>query len=188
MNISSRTPDGWPCVCPTCGRAVVVAPSRFPLLDAPCPHCGVLILFSPSSCQQAFSIKSGHCESMALKPKWTPTNWKVAASFFVIYVSSLFLLFTGTAFGDSTSRWDTWSSWCFVIVCAMSFLLGVVVCAFGMSSRREFYLFMRLVDHGHIPKDFARYLRKEDHRSLITIGTAVAVPALCLVVLAVLGR
>jgi DNA-directed RNA polymerase subunit RPC12/RpoP len=44
--ISSRTPEGQPNGCPVCGKVVVMEPSQ-PFGDAPCPHCGCLLLFEP---------------------------------------------------------------------------------------------------------------------------------------------
>jgi DNA-directed RNA polymerase subunit RPC12/RpoP len=46
MTIASRTPDGKPNRCPTCGKDFVLAPS-YPYNDAPCPHCGSLVVFAP---------------------------------------------------------------------------------------------------------------------------------------------
>lgn len=43
-NISSRTPEGQPNVCPVCGKYVQVE-SSLPAGDAPCPHCGSLLWF-----------------------------------------------------------------------------------------------------------------------------------------------
>jgi len=48
MEISSRTPEGWFNVCPICGKSLQIEPS-FPSCDAPCPHCGHLLWFSPSA-------------------------------------------------------------------------------------------------------------------------------------------
>ncbi len=45
MTISSRTPEGWPARCPTCGKAICVEPSM-PGRDATCPHCGCLVWLS----------------------------------------------------------------------------------------------------------------------------------------------
>jgi acyl carrier protein len=44
MSISSRTPEGQPSNCPVCGKSVYLEPSE-PIFDAPCPHCGHLLLF-----------------------------------------------------------------------------------------------------------------------------------------------
>src|SRR5262245_50982418 len=46
MTISSRTPEGQPNSCPVCLHDVVMEPSQ-PFGDAPCPHCGCLLLFEP---------------------------------------------------------------------------------------------------------------------------------------------
>lgn len=45
MVISSRTPEGSHNRCPVCGNAVRIEPSK-PFEDAPCPHCGHLLLFA----------------------------------------------------------------------------------------------------------------------------------------------
>ncbi len=44
MSISSRTPEGQPNRCPFCGNEVCMEPS-LPFGDAPCPHCGQLLMF-----------------------------------------------------------------------------------------------------------------------------------------------
>lgn len=44
MVISSRTPEGEPGECPTCGKIAFVEPSLF-YADAPCPSCGALLWF-----------------------------------------------------------------------------------------------------------------------------------------------
>ena len=48
MEISSRTPEGRFNVCPICSKSLRIEPS-FPSCDAPCPHCGHLLWFSPLS-------------------------------------------------------------------------------------------------------------------------------------------
>lgn len=45
MIISSRTPEGEPGRCPVCHNFARVDPSTMPMRDAPCPHCGHLLLF-----------------------------------------------------------------------------------------------------------------------------------------------
>lgn len=42
MNISSRTPEGFPSNCPLCGAATNLEFSD-PAGDAPCPNCGLLL-------------------------------------------------------------------------------------------------------------------------------------------------
>ena len=42
---SSRTPEGSPNRCPTCGHDCIIEPS-LSTLDAPCPHCGQLLWFT----------------------------------------------------------------------------------------------------------------------------------------------
>lgn len=42
MNISSRTPEGFPSLCPLCGTSVNIEYSE-PAGDAPCPNCGCLL-------------------------------------------------------------------------------------------------------------------------------------------------
>lgn len=44
MTISSRTPEGEPTRCPVYRQEVCVEPS-FPYGDAPCPHCGQLLVY-----------------------------------------------------------------------------------------------------------------------------------------------
>ncbi len=44
MNISSRTPEGFPNHCPVCGAEVCLEPSE-PFGDAPCAACGHLLWF-----------------------------------------------------------------------------------------------------------------------------------------------
>src|SRR5262249_32761549 len=48
MTISSRTPEGLPQRCPLCGADIRLEPSE-PIGDAPCPHCGCLVLFGNPS-------------------------------------------------------------------------------------------------------------------------------------------
>ena len=51
---SSRTPDGESQRCLICGSVVFIAPSTFPLSDAPCPACGSLLwLPSPAASRPA---------------------------------------------------------------------------------------------------------------------------------------
>ena len=45
-DISSRTPEGLPNRCTVCGKEVFVDPSE-PFLDAPCPMCGNLLVWTP---------------------------------------------------------------------------------------------------------------------------------------------
>ena len=52
--ISSRTPEGQPNCCPICRKALAMEPSQ-PFGDAPCPHCGCLLLFEPIGA--GFSVK-----------------------------------------------------------------------------------------------------------------------------------
>src|ERR1700680_4543389 len=46
--ISSRTPEGVPNHCPVCEAFLCVEPSQ-PPGDAPCPRCGTLLWFLPTS-------------------------------------------------------------------------------------------------------------------------------------------
>lgn len=48
MAISSRTPEGSANHCPVCDAFVCIEPSQ-PPGDAPCPHCGSLLWFLPTS-------------------------------------------------------------------------------------------------------------------------------------------
>ena len=46
MHIASRTPEGFPSNCPTCGKPVCVDPS-LATGDVPCPNCGALLWLPP---------------------------------------------------------------------------------------------------------------------------------------------
>lgn len=46
MDIPTRTPEGWPGRCPTCGAEVCIDPS-WPTRDAICPRCGTLVWLRP---------------------------------------------------------------------------------------------------------------------------------------------
>jgi acyl carrier protein len=46
--IASRTPEGASNCCPVCHSRVCIEPSR-PAGNAPCPNCGVLLWFLPTS-------------------------------------------------------------------------------------------------------------------------------------------
>jgi acyl carrier protein len=48
QTISSSTPEGRPNHCPVCGAEVHVEPS-LESRDAPCPNCGTLLWFFPTS-------------------------------------------------------------------------------------------------------------------------------------------
>ena len=48
MNPATRTPEGEPNRCPLCGNDIVLVPSH-PPGDAPCPHCGQLLWFDPTT-------------------------------------------------------------------------------------------------------------------------------------------
>lgn len=48
MHTASRTTEGFPDICPVCGKRMSVDRSS-PLGDAICPHCGVLIYSELSS-------------------------------------------------------------------------------------------------------------------------------------------
>ena len=45
MNASTRTPEGWPGRCPTCGHEFRLEPT-LPSFDATCPSCGSLVWLS----------------------------------------------------------------------------------------------------------------------------------------------
>ena len=45
MNVSSRTPEGFPSECPLCGASTNLESSQ-PSGDAVCPNCGSLVWFS----------------------------------------------------------------------------------------------------------------------------------------------
>jgi acyl carrier protein len=59
--ISSRTPEGVPNHCPICDTFVCLEPSQ-PPGDAPCPNCGTLLWFFPTSAGMRFY------ESKAIAP------------------------------------------------------------------------------------------------------------------------
>jgi acyl carrier protein len=46
--VSSRTPEGVPNHCPICDTTICIEPSH-PPGDAPCPSCGTLLWFFPTS-------------------------------------------------------------------------------------------------------------------------------------------
>lgn len=48
MDTATRTTEGYPDICPVCGKRMSVNPSD-PFGDAVCPHCGVLIYSELSS-------------------------------------------------------------------------------------------------------------------------------------------
>src|SRR5436309_2623447 len=47
-DVSSRTPEGEPQLCPVCDTLICVEPST-PSGDGPCPACGVLLWFLRTS-------------------------------------------------------------------------------------------------------------------------------------------
>lgn len=59
--ISSRTPEGSPNHCPTCGATICIEPSQ-PEGDAPCPNCGALLWFFHTSTGMRF------CDAKAVAP------------------------------------------------------------------------------------------------------------------------
>ncbi|MBX3425912.1 MAG: hypothetical protein KF688_09565 [Pirellulales bacterium] len=46
MFTPTRTPEGEPSCCRVCGKSVCIEPSIWSH-DAPCPHCGTLLWFTP---------------------------------------------------------------------------------------------------------------------------------------------
>jgi uncharacterized paraquat-inducible protein A len=56
MTVSSRTPEGQPNRCPVCQSAVRMDPSQ-PFGDAPCPACGVLLLFAHADGETRFLVR-----------------------------------------------------------------------------------------------------------------------------------
>src|SRR5438552_232687 len=56
MNISSRTPEGQPNRCPLCGQDLRIEPS-LATRDAPCPHCGHLLWFTPAVGRYAAAMR-----------------------------------------------------------------------------------------------------------------------------------
>jgi hypothetical protein len=58
MEISSRTPEGWPNRCPICGQSIDITPSPG-TLDAPCPNCGYLLWFADPGLSTSQFLTSG---------------------------------------------------------------------------------------------------------------------------------
>jgi acyl carrier protein len=58
VTISSRTPDGVPNQCPICAVSICIQPSQ-PPGDAPCPNCGALLWFFPTSAGMRFHESQG---------------------------------------------------------------------------------------------------------------------------------
>jgi hypothetical protein len=71
VNVSSRTPEGWPHRCPICGADVRIEPSM-PPGDAPCPWCGTLLWFR---------IETSYDVSVPAKRE-PPTAAQIVAAFF----------------------------------------------------------------------------------------------------------
>lgn len=58
MEVSSRTPEGFPNSCPVCKKSIQIDPS-IPFGDAPCPNCGCLLWFvAIGGSQQFFEFKN----------------------------------------------------------------------------------------------------------------------------------
>jgi len=98
MNASTRTPEGWPGKCPTCGHELWIEPS-LPSRDATCPRCGSLVWLSqsvpePETTTKPITVKELY-ETAAVyvnRPefrRWQdnpeePRDWSGAAAFFGI--------------------------------------------------------------------------------------------------------
>src|SRR5688572_243559 len=64
MEISSRTPEGWPNRCPVCGHAIKITPSPR-TFDAPCPHCGHLLWFADPTRLTPLWSRGAHIDATA---------------------------------------------------------------------------------------------------------------------------
>jgi hypothetical protein len=73
MNISSRTPEGQPNVCPVCGKHVQIEPSS-PAGDAPCPHCGSLLWFVATDAGLLFFEKAALYGYQVVAPRAAPPD------------------------------------------------------------------------------------------------------------------
>lgn len=91
MNASTRTPEGWPGHCPTCGHDLCVEPS-LPSLDATCPRCGSLVWLSqPRATAKPVTVKDLYKTAAFYvnRPefrRWQenpeePKNWEGVAAF-----------------------------------------------------------------------------------------------------------
>ena len=75
MQPSSRTPEGEPNRCPVCGKTLHIEPSRRPG-DAPCPHCGHLLLFGLRTDGGAVPTKLARDLAEELVQRGVLTRWQ----------------------------------------------------------------------------------------------------------------
>ena len=75
MQPFSRTPEGEPNRCPVCGKPLQIEPSR-PPGDAPCPHCGGLLIFGVRSDGGAVPTKATPELADELVQKGVLTQWQ----------------------------------------------------------------------------------------------------------------
>jgi DNA-directed RNA polymerase subunit RPC12/RpoP len=80
--VSSRTPEGIPYRCPTCGETFALAPS-IPTFDVACPSCGCLVWIPK---------EAGHGSLHADIEKERPLSLLVKVTAFHVMGSLLFLV------------------------------------------------------------------------------------------------
>lgn len=112
MGIPTRTPEGLPNRCPTCGAEVRVEPSAGG--DAPCPHCGALLWFAPKrwppSPREALAFAGGACLTLVAigLAVWALTLGQYEAGLLVV-VAFIFwgrpLVLLGRWLGATLVRW-----------------------------------------------------------------------------------
>ncbi len=174
MNISSRTPEGWPNTCPTCGKSVVISPSTYPIYDAPCPHCGTLLLFEAEGAEVTSGLEMAPGDWLS-----DPPSWKSLLGSPMTLCSLAFhaMMILASIYSSESSVWMTW----LLAACCLVFLpVGGVVIAIGWSSRRHYYHLQRAIEKGHFPND-PRLVSKNTHRCLLAVGVLLASPAAWLI-------
>ena len=65
MNISSRTPDGFPCRCPVCGTRFA-AELSVGFYDVSCPSCGYLVVSELKRALDALGSEVSHQTPMPI--------------------------------------------------------------------------------------------------------------------------
>src|SRR5262245_27164329 len=84
MPIASRTPEGWPNRCPTCGTEWRIEPSQ-PTGDAPCPVCGQLVWFDSENLRRRIEAIVARNLGIAEGPLYRPsTFWRFRDSMDVV--------------------------------------------------------------------------------------------------------
>lgn len=84
MRPSSRTPEGSPRHCPVCGQPCAVEPSA-ETYDAPCPHCGSLLWFTP----QANLIPQAESDDTLIPEVTLPENLQIPSMLVELVTVSL---------------------------------------------------------------------------------------------------